>query len=665
MSELKDQPPDAPPDRSDPRRLEPDSAREQVSRSTDDVLPATAETKADERRGAGGEGELTRPAERADQEKAGAKLDHEPLPEQQPASARAEPRDAGASAPQPDMRNESESSGTTAQAVDTTAELALETQGVGEGMSAVVRSTRPEAQSDGASTGESPDRRNGPDRSGNYTEGTGQGVETDGATSGADQAEPAPRPDGDLLDVEQTQSARTDGRDSESSNSDLPDLARDTGAPAESVVQREDERSPSEQTANGMEPRNNDPSAPGFSHEEDGSRSKGQLEAASATAEAHSATASAAQAEGTASADRPHEDGKGQQTPPNVDGLPRAAERPDVVGNHLGADTTANPDERESLSRYTPVAPIDLSTGPLDTPEAPEYSPELERTNHELDAEKSFETDSTREPVGVETPALPERADAISGPEYARLDGDAFVGPPSSADVAQGALGDCYLCASEAAVADRMPTEVQARIREIGGDTYAVRLTDPETGKDYERTVTAEAPQSINSDNQRERHHAEPLTGATWPALYEKAFAVDGSDGYARLDQGGSDSDTADVLSRMTGREAVHAPLESISEADLAERITRAEAEGRPMVVGFDQNDANVPDEVQDLMSERNLHDEHAYSVVGIKDGEVQLRNPWSTDHPEGVSVAELASCHGGLVEVTDKRLVDKGKEEL
>lgn len=206
MSELKDQRPDPPlpPDLPEPKNSQVDSSSEQVSDSAEHVAPATdAETNADKGEAASGEGEVERPADGGEQAKALANFDRETPVEAQPATAHGEVQDQGESAARPNRGDGAESSEKTAEAVNTTAELALEVQGAGQGEALVEgmakfdeRRSREghtpggpvEAQGDGAS-GAAPDRGDGSQLSEREAEVASAEAELEPAAAGGEQAQ--------------------------------------------------------------------------------------------------------------------------------------------------------------------------------------------------------------------------------------------------------------------------------------------------------------------------------------------------------------------------------------------------------------------------------------------------------------------------------------------
>jgi hypothetical protein len=88
---------------------------------------------------------------------------------------------------------------------------------------------------------------------------------------------------------------------------------------------------------------------------------------------------------------------------------------------------------------------------------------------------------------------------------------------PLPTDVNQGALGDCYLLAGLAAIADDSPYTVRGNVVDFDDGTYGVRLGDDFYRVDNDLPVTGNSNSPAYASLGRE--------GSMWVAVVEKAFA--------------------------------------------------------------------------------------------------------------------------------------------
>jgi Calpain family cysteine protease len=204
-------------------------------------------------------------------------------------------------------------------------------------------------------------------------------------------------------------------------------------------------------------------------------------------------------------------------------------------------------------------------------------------------------------------------------------------GVPSAADVDQGMVGNCWMQAKMAALAQEHPDWVTDHIRQNANGTITVTMYDDD-GNAHLVTVTDQIPVD---DNGSPVFSGNSGTGANWSTYYEKAFAVasehgsDGEDGYGGT-EGGWGADDAQL---MTGNEA-----DDIDDAggflgmgdhkdmnDIRERVENGES----VVVGMNGDDP--PDGLEDT-----YHGNHEYYVKGFtSDGKIILGNPWGSEEDD------------------------------
>jgi hypothetical protein len=203
-------------------------------------------------------------------------------------------------------------------------------------------------------------------------------------------------------------------------------------------------------------------------------------------------------------------------------------------------------------------------------------------------------------------------------------------------DINQGRFGDCWYIASLIAVTQRDPEFIREGIRQNPNGTVTVRIWDKD-GNERWVTVTADLPVNENGD---------PMgaygDGDTWPAYYEKAFALvyrgdeggapDGKeddDRYDRAEQGSygaiewDHNDQAPPYLTGNGTEDADGWLSGSYEGTVD-----AWRAGHPLIV-------STPPEAEDVPADwESYSTRHVYYVLGVDEqtGEIILGNPWGAD---------------------------------
>ncbi len=202
--------------------------------------------------------------------------------------------------------------------------------------------------------------------------------------------------------------------------------------------------------------------------------------------------------------------------------------------------------------------------------------------------------------------------------------------------VQQGQIGDCWVLASLAAVAEREPQAIWSMITPNGNETYTVRFIEPNGTPDFV-TVNDELPSGGNIF--ASVTHANPGSSNStelWVALIEKAYAQENSEGWLPSNDPGSDSyqainyilsndapayGTVGVLSAITG-----SPTSSpgVNPGTLGADWLN----GDPVVLG-------TPDSPQVSINGVNIVEGHVYAVIGYNPAtssapaEFTLFSPW------------------------------------
>jgi len=194
-----------------------------------------------------------------------------------------------------------------------------------------------------------------------------------------------------------------------------------------------------------------------------------------------------------------------------------------------------------------------------------------------------------------------------------------FADGPSYDDVVQGALGDCYLLASLASLAESDPVLVEQMIAPLGDGTFAVRFYDDNTPI-YLR-VDADLPVRWTGSLVYAKLGPD---GEVWMPLIEKAYACfrRGQNSYASLDGGWMSY----VLQQATGRGTLYRSASYLGQG-LYSFLANQLASGHAVTMG------------SDFAASAPIVPGHAYMVVAVWTDEtgqyVQVYNPWGVDGAE------------------------------
>ncbi len=225
-------------------------------------------------------------------------------------------------------------------------------------------------------------------------------------------------------------------------------------------------------------------------------------------------------------------------------------------------------------------------------------------------------------------------------------DGDLFVkgyGDDSEIhpnDVTQGGLGDCYLIATMASIADQNPDLIKSAVRDNGDGTYTVTLYEKKggffgIGGKYEKVeivVTPDFPKGEYYSKEAKQwisHRVNAGTGdrELWPRLIEKAYGqlISGDQDihgiYSKLNKGGFSSD---ALTAISGSESVSKSPDHYTIEELA----KMHKNGHAITL------SSLPDYgvfTKDTYRNGNLTRGHSYWIdsIDVANGTVTIRNPW------------------------------------
>jgi hypothetical protein len=237
------------------------------------------------------------------------------------------------------------------------------------------------------------------------------------------------------------------------------------------------------------------------------------------------------------------------------------------------------------------------------------------------------------------------------GAGYMEYRGVLWHETPSSKDVDQGRLNDCYVLAPAAALADADPKAIMAMFspHEPNQPNYTVRLFKkhghdlvpvhvtidtfmPSHGDLDKGTGTPLYDGKTNVNNHLStKSHTTPL----WPLILEKAFAqlhqADDA-GYETLDKGGV---AANAMSTITGRHGTY--TYGWSAHDAMSQLRSLHRKDQAVCC----NTSDDPKK-QALREKLNLHEWHFYYLHAIHGDKLYFRNPWGHANPDPVSAEDF-----------------------
>ena len=223
------------------------------------------------------------------------------------------------------------------------------------------------------------------------------------------------------------------------------------------------------------------------------------------------------------------------------------------------------------------------------------------------------------------------KADGTAMYPLKRYTGPLFVDGPSSSDVRQGAIGDCYFPSACAAVAHQVPKAIENAITETpnaaGEREFNVKF--------YSRSGRMEMV-TVDADLYT-RSWGGPIYGTTtgtndttkmelWYPILEKAYAKwKGS--YDKIGNGGS---AADVMTALTGKYTTSMSTAYDSSDALFKAIKVAGDKKQPMAAGTHDDKKKY--------ANTGVYADHSYSLFGAEESGgkkyVLLRNPWGESEP-------------------------------
>ena len=225
---------------------------------------------------------------------------------------------------------------------------------------------------------------------------------------------------------------------------------------------------------------------------------------------------------------------------------------------------------------------------------------------------------------------------ATNGMHYGTPTDPLFTNKKLSEDIYQGQFGDCWFIASMTATAQKNPEFLREGIKENPNGTISVRIWDKD-GNQRWVTMNKELPLDGNGEPVGARGD-----GSTWPAYYEKAFAIvyEGDDGgapdgkeddprYDRTEQGTYGALEWDFNEQappyLTGNESDGIDTEY-------DDVKESFDSGHPVIVSTGSGRDDVPDNWSQQQKDAYVN-RHVYYVKEFTpDGKIILGNPWGPD---------------------------------
>lgn len=179
---------------------------------------------------------------------------------------------------------------------------------------------------------------------------------------------------------------------------------------------------------------------------------------------------------------------------------------------------------------------------------------------------------------------------------YAQQKGDHSPVDPKGKDTAQGGLGDCYLIAAMAAIANASPQVLKDAIKyNKEKETYTVRFYE-EDWKGNKAPVYIEVDSYLPTvaGNRNDPAYAGEPGQNLWPAIMEKAYAK-WKGGYEAMGNGGYG---AQSMAEITGNKSQEKNPKSMKEEDVIPYFEQAMKDGMAIYAATENNrqsDAQTP----------------------------------------------------------------------
>lgn len=243
--------------------------------------------------------------------------------------------------------------------------------------------------------------------------------------------------------------------------------------------------------------------------------------------------------------------------------------------------------------------------------------------------------------------------DTADGKAFVKGEGDNHDIDPN--DVAQGALGDCYLMAGMIATARANPEHIRRLIQDNGDGTFKVTLYVRKDRYSRPTPIVKNVDARLASKRPGSPLYAgfgDKAGGQTemWPALIEKAFAQH-KGGYEQIEGSnvGKGFHFAGATELLTGRPEGYHNIATMDADDIL--LTMAAGLEAKKAVTADSKDMANDEAMTKDANARNVYGNHAYAVKDVDlDGEnADLQNPWGSHHVEDLEADLIKKFYRGL----------------
>lgn len=210
------------------------------------------------------------------------------------------------------------------------------------------------------------------------------------------------------------------------------------------------------------------------------------------------------------------------------------------------------------------------------------------------------------------------------------LQGDGDHGEIDINDVSQGGLGDCYMIASLAAVAQQNPDLIKKMIRDNGDGSYTVTFYEKNQfiGIETPGFTKKEITVKLDGSEYAEFGDSTDQNQEVWVRVIEKGYA-EWKGGYSAIEGGWPHN----ALEAITGIDSVNYTPSSLKIDDLASALKSGGAVTAGTFRDVTLGPIDLPDitDSSSYYTNNQLIQGHAYTVTAVDSaaGTVTVRNPW------------------------------------
>ena len=163
---------------------------------------------------------------------------------------------------------------------------------------------------------------------------------------------------------------------------------------------------------------------------------------------------------------------------------------------------------------------------------------------------------------------------------YSPFEGDASPSAPTGKETAQGGLGDCYLIAAMAAVANASPNVIKEGMKyNKANNTYSVRFYEESGYGQARKAVWIEVDSYLptTASDRNDPKYAGDSSGPKWSAIIEKAYAK-WKGGYDKIGGGGYGEQ---AMEELTGGKSTSLNPSSMKPEEVIPFFEKAKKDGK------------------------------------------------------------------------------------